>query len=213
MELSMSILVVEDAELVREYWRETLSDAGFEVAAVGSGEDALRWAKGRSFNLGIIDIGLPGISGIALLRALTKSHPDARFLVLTALNDSELIMEALKGGAKGYVLKEASVEEVLDCISSVLQGTPSLSSGVGERLVEFLNGKGLEESSCNDEDLTPREREILGLLARGMTYSEVASALTIGVGTVQTHVKSLYGKLGVASKTEAAALAITKRLI
>lgn len=211
--MSATVLVVEDAVHPRLYWSNTLLSAGYNVHACGSGEEALRWAKDHEFDLAIIDIGLPGISGIALLRVLKKTHPDSRFLILTAIEDNTLIVDALHSGAQGYVLKESRVEEVLECVQKVLEGNPTLGSGVGEKLVSFLNEQGLEESSANCENLTPREREILSLLARGLTYSEIASVLNIGLGTVQTHVKSLYNKLGVASKTEATALAITKKLV
>jgi len=207
------VLLVEDSGLVREHWKVLLSDAGYEVTAFCCGEDALIWSKCNDFDVGIIDIGLPGISGLVLLRDLRKRFAEARFLVLTAIEDSDVIVEALRSGARGYVLKDTQPAEVLTCISNLLGGQPALGAGISDRLVLHLNQEGLEESSAHNEPLTPREREVLGLLARGMTYSEVGSALSIGVGTVQTYVKSIYGKLGVSSKTEATALAIKKKLI
>ncbi len=215
--MAKSVLIVDDDPLVLTHFGREVDRLGYTLAhTCTNGEDVLDWLDhGGAAQVGLIDIGLPGMDGAKLIKRLRKRIPQMRLLVLTVFDDTPTILRALRAGARGYLLKDASSQELEDALRTVWQGGAAVADQAAAKLVEFFNEEGLAEaSSSSAEDLlTPREQEVLALLSRGLTYAEVASALDIGVGTVQTHVKSIYSKLGVTTKTEATAVALAKKLV
>ena len=208
--MSISVAIVEDLEDVRE-GLAALVDAseGFACAATFADAeaflDALTPARGGGLRLDValMDIGLPGISGIEAVRELKRRRPDVQAMMLTVYEDNESVFDALRAGATGYVLKTTPPDELLDAIRQLQAGGSPMSSGIARRVVEAFHRPPLVPE---DEDpLTPREEEILDLLVQGHRYREIADRLFISLDTVRTHVRHVYEKMHVRSRAEAAA--------
>lgn len=204
------ILLVEDDDAVRNGVGRVLSEAGtlHLVEACPTATDALRVIDtDATIDLALVDIGLPDGSGTAVIQRLRDTRPDAVALAFTIFADDVTIFSALKAGARGYLLKDTSPDELVASVHQALTGGAPLTPAVARRVVDSF------VPIRNDEtNLTPREREILELMCHGISYREAADQLGIGAATVQTHVKSIYRKLGVSSKAEATKVAIQRGL-
>lgn len=215
--MTTRLLIIEDDPAVRTHFCAAVEQLGYVVVAVcEDAEQALAWAAGGGeAELALIDLGLPGMDGISLIRKLRRRLPQMGLLVLTIFDDTSTIVRALRAGARGYLLKDTPDDELAAALEALAQGRTAVGAQMGARLVEHLNAEGLDEASSSvaEELLTPRERDVLALLCRGLTYADVARVLGIGVGTVQSYVKVIYAKLGVTSKTEAAAVALARKLV
>jgi DNA-binding NarL/FixJ family response regulator len=152
-----------------------------------------------------VDLGLPEMSGEALIAELSRRMPDAALVALTVRCDDQSLFAALEAGAVGYLMKDTPLAELESALSLVRAGGSPLSPGIGRRVVRSLGGR---EHRIRDFGLTHRETEALELLCSGRSYREVAQAMGIAESTVQTHVKSIYEKLGVSSKAEAVRVAL-----
>ena len=150
-----------------------------------------------------MDIHLPGLSGIACVARLRRQLPQTQVIMLTVEEDSERVFESLKAGATGYLVKHVTPEEILEAVAEVHCGGAPMSSHIARRVVRTF----LEQAPAGAVaiQLTPREEEILRLLAKGQRSKEIADQLAIGVGTVNTHVRRIYEKLHVRSRAEAVA--------
>jgi DNA-binding NarL/FixJ family response regulator len=197
----MSVLLVEDDPTVRSALATLLArEGGLSVAAAcGTGAEALRILEGPTrLDLALVDLGLPDRAGAEVVRAVRARRPTAVVLVLTVFDDERTVLAALRAGAHGYVLKDEPPEALLRAVREALAGGAPLSAPVRRHLVR---------SFWPDEPLprlpSPRERELLALLTLGLTYEEAARHMGVELGTVQGYVKTLYGKLGVATKVEA----------
>ncbi len=209
MKAPISVLLIEDHSGTREALAAALRLDGLVIAgALGSAEAALEALPSLHADVALVDLGLPRLPGVELIRRLRKLAPGLAVLVLTVFEQEELIIEAIEAGAQGYLLKDASPGEVRVAIEQVMQGLAPLSPAVARHVLARLR----TEPPARPFGLSDRELEVLGLLARGYTYASAAQALGIGVGTVQTHVKAIYRKLEVSSKTEAAAVARRNKL-
>jgi len=156
----------------------------------------------------LIDVHLPKMSGLELARAAASSSPGVRVLILSAYDDYAYVSEALEIGVGGYMLKTASAKELVDAVRAVANGILVLDRGVASRLTR--RGRG---ASLPGAGLTPREADILPLLARGRSNKQIATELQLGLRTVEGHVSSVLAKLGVASRAEAVAYALGHRLV
>jgi len=194
---------VEDDSRIRESLRELLDDAaGLRCASQhASAEEALRDLPGMAPDLVLMDINLPGMSGIEAVFRLREKMPGVPVLMLTVYEDAERVFEALKHGARGYLLKRTAPEKLIDAIHEALEGGAPMSPQIARKVVQHFHVLG--PSSQAPENLTPREQEILSLLAQGRLYKEIAGALGIGTETVRSHLSSIYRKLHVRSRTEA----------
>ncbi len=152
-------------------------------------------------NVVLMDINLPGMSGIECVRRLKIELPMVEFIVLTTYEDSNLIFESLRAGASGYLLKRASSTELIDAIESVQTGGAPMSMPIARKVINHF--RATEEKSPDMESLTQREEEILGLLAKGYFYKEIAEKLQVSPSTVRNHLHAVYRKLHVQSRTEA----------
>jgi two-component system response regulator DevR len=199
------VVIVEDEAWFREDLAELLRENEYLVVAVCGGvAEARAVLATTSVDLAVIDCRLPDGNGLDLARELTATRPELRVVMLTVLDQREPTLAALHAGVQGYVLKSAGPEKILEALSDVAAGRVALSSGVlGHVVAEVRSATSLESNG-----LSPREREILSLLARGLTYRAIADALRLAEGTVQTHVKHIYTKLDVSSKAEATAIAV-----
>ncbi len=202
---SIAVSIVEDDDWLREDLVRKLSAAsGF--ACVGShrtGEEALGKIPAEAPDVVIMDINLPGMSGIECVNRLISAAPDICILMLTVYEESELIFAALKAGANGYLLKRSIPNELLGAITFAHQGGTPMTSSVAHEVVRFFSKPPSKDKPM--EGLSDREQEILNLIVEGHAYKTIADKLSISMGTVNMFISRIYKKLHVHSRGEAAA--------
>jgi DNA-binding NarL/FixJ family response regulator len=203
--MSIKVSVVEDKESIRLGLVELLdSTPGFRAGpACASAEQALQVLSAQPPQVVLMDINLPGLSGIECVRQLKRVLPDTQFIMLTIEEESERVFEALRAGASGYLVKNVDPEKLLASIAEVHRGGSPMSSQIARILVRSFHEERDHPSEA--ENLTPREQQILDLLARGYRSKEAAEELGISVQTVLTHIRNIYEKLQVRSRAEAVA--------
>ena len=159
----------------------------------------------------LMDIEMPGKDGIYGVQKIQKSHPYIKVIMQTVFEDSDKIFQCLQYGAKGYILKSASVQEILDCIMVVSKGGAFMTPSVALKVMQFFQQKSAKTPDL--ETLTPKELEVLKLLSEGLSYKLIADKLSITAGTVNNHLKKVYEKLHVHSAGEAISLMYKSKLI
>lgn len=209
----MRIVVVDDHALVREGTVQLLdAEPDFEVVGeAGTGEEALGVLDHLVPDLAIVDVNLPGISGLDVAREVIRQRRGTRVLVVSAYDDHAYVTEALDIGVGGYLLKTASAQEVIDAVRVVAAGVFVLDGAISTRIRHRSPGTRLERSSA--QSFTPREKDVLRLLVEGRSNKQIASELALGIRTVETHVSSLLVKLDVSSRAEAVARALRNQLV
>jgi two-component system, NarL family, response regulator LiaR len=209
---TIRVLVVDDHAVVREGLRAFLElQKGIEVAGeAGDGQEAIEAAARLRPDVILMDLVMPGLDGVAAMRSLRESVPDARVIVLTSFLDDDKLMPALRSGAAGYLLKNAQPQELARAVRAAHAGEALLDPVVAARLVETLAAEDDEEPI---DRLTPREREVLVLIGRGFPNKRIARELEVSEKTVKTHVGHVLAKLGVSDRTQAAVLAVRAGLV
>jgi DNA-binding NarL/FixJ family response regulator len=204
-------MIVDDHPLVRSAVRQALSVPGLEVVGeAGSAEDALELAPQLRPDVLLLDIELPGMDGVALVRELAPRLPDTRIVMLTASREDHHVLEAMRVGAVGYLTKDLSVDGLARAVRAAHDGELAMSHKTAARLVQRLVETGRSGAApANPRDpaldtLTPREAEVLARLAEGLTDHEIAEVLTLSPRTVEMHVSSILRKLGARNRAEAA---------
>jgi len=209
---SIRVLVVDDHAVVREGLRAFLElQEGIEV--VGDAEDgrqALEEATRLRPDVVLMDLVMPRLDGVAAMRSLRETLPEARVIVLTSFLDDDKLLPALRAGAAGYLLKNAQPQELVRAVRAAHAGETLLDPVVAARLVETLAADGTEGPL---DRLTPREREVLILVGRGFPNKLIARELELSEKTVKTHVGHVLAKLGVTDRTQAAVLAVRAGLV
>jgi DNA-binding NarL/FixJ family response regulator len=202
----ITVAVVEDDRGTRDQLVALLAQerALMCVGAFADAEAALRGIPAAPPDVALVDINLPGMSGIECVAHLTTRVPSLRVLMLTAYKDSDLIFRSLRAGARGYLLKKLVTEELVDAVAQVHAGGAPMSMQIASQVVAYFYQRQ-ERGSPELQKLTQRENEILALLAQGLMYKEIVDRLGISMGTVRTHLQRIYDKLHVNSRTEAAA--------
>jgi len=206
MNSEITVLIVDDHEVVREGLRLSLSRAP-HIRVVGEAADgnaALDLAERRKPNVVIMDVRMPGMDGLDATKALLERDPEAAVLIFTAYSERSLLARGLESGAKGYILKEAPHETLVRAIEKVAGGDSFIDPAL---MPAFLSGKDREDM------LTAREREILQLLADGMSNADVAQRLFISQETVKSHVRHILAKLEADTRTHAVAIALRDAII
>lgn len=200
----ISVAIVEDNADLRRSLTLLLEDSpGFHcTGAYATAEDALRQLPKQPAEVVLMDINLPTMSGIECTRQLRELLPQSRVLIITVYRDHEKIFKALRAGAWGYLLKRSSPDAILQAITEVHLGGAPMSGEVARKVVEAFQLPQPESGQL--VDLSPREREVLELLAEGMQDKEIAAKLNLSLPTVRFHLKHIYTKLHVRSRTEAA---------
>lgn len=206
----VQVFIVDDHALVREGTIQLLERApDIKVTGrAGSGEEAIAILESLQPHVAIIDLNLPGMSGLDLARLTLVSHPQMRVLIVSAYDEHAFVTEALDIGVGGYLLKTATAKELVDAIRAVADGVFVLDRELSIRLT-----RKSRRDATNSNLLTPRETDVLSLLAQGRSNKQIANDLELGQRTVEGHVSSILGKLGVQSRTEAVAFALGNRLV
>ncbi len=203
--VSTRVAIVEDNFTLRQYLSELIANTpGYLcVCACASAEEAFEKIPAQHPDVVLMDINLPGESGIACTIRLREKMPKIQVIMLTVYKDIQIIFQALKAGACGYVLKRADEKKILEAIAEVRAGGAPMTSQVARMVVRSF----LEEPADRlpTEQLSPREMEILALVAKGRSNKEIGSQLNISFGTVRIHLSHIYEKLHVRCRTEAAA--------
>jgi DNA-binding NarL/FixJ family response regulator len=201
--VSIQIAIVEDEKAVRDGLKLLIDGTeGYKcVALYPNAEEALREIIDHDPDVVLMDIHLPGMSGIECVRRLKKQDPNFQIVMLTVYEDDEEIFKSLAAGAHGYILKKTPPAKLLEAISEVYSGGSPMSSQIARRVVDFFQTK--EDAPKQTENLTDREQEILSFLSKGYRYKEIADVLCISIETVRTHIRNIYEKLHVHSRTEA----------
>lgn len=196
------ILIVEDLSETRRWLSEIVS-AAFEESEIheaASMRAGIAQAAARDYDVALIDLGLPDGSGLDVLRNLRLLRPQTVCVVTTVMGDDASIVGALSAGAQGYLLKEQPQDLLVRQLKQMAEGIPALSPSVARRIMEHFKRTG---PAAPEDDLTGREREVLGLIGRGLRNGEVAETLGISENTVAGYIKDIYRKLGISSRAEA----------
>ncbi len=202
--MSISVSIVEDNDRVRDGFARLIDDArGFRcVGRYRSAEEALKHIPAVRPDVVLMDIRLPRMSGVDCVRKLKAQVPELLVVMLTAYEDDDLIFQALKAGASGYLLKQIPPADLLGAIHEVHAGGAPMSSAIARKVIQSFHSS--ETTASPTESLTPREREILRHLADGDMNKEIADELGLALMTVKVHVRNILAKLHVRSRTEAA---------
>jgi DNA-binding NarL/FixJ family response regulator len=204
----MRILVADDHSLFRDGLVSLLEAAGFEVVAqLGDGAAAVEAALRLRPDAVLMDITMPGMSGLEALHRIRAEWPEAQVVMLTASDDEASLFEAVEAGARGYLLKSLNADEFIEMLNGLERGEAAMTRQTTARLLTGLSQLSHAHPSSPDE-LTPRERELLELMVKGLSNKEMAQALAISENTVKYHVKHILQKLGVQNRTEAAVQAV-----
>lgn len=210
----LKVLVVDDHELFRRGIIGLLEERGIQVAGEAAlAADAIRQAPELGAAVVLMDLNMPGMSGVEATQRLTTAAPQARVLVLTMMTDDESVMNALLAGACGYLLKDASIDQIVEGIHAAARGESVISPRVASRLVRRLREPQQIEPGVSVSDITARELEVLDLLTRGLGNVEIAHALYLSQHTVKNHVSSLLIKLQVENRIQAAVRAVRGGLV
>jgi two-component system, NarL family, response regulator LiaR len=204
------VLIVDDHAVVRSglaTFLQAFDD--FElVGEAGDGSEAVRRCAHVSPDVILMDLLMPEMDGIAATRAIRERHPDVQVIALTSFQDQDKVQAALDAGALGYLLKNVSADELARAIRSARAGRPTLAPEATQVLIHAAT-----RPPEPGHDLTPREREVLALMTRGLNNMQIAKRLVVNRSTAKFHVSNILTKLGVASRTEAVALALTHHLV
>ncbi len=206
----MRILLVDDHALCRCALSDLLSGHSFEVKTSGGQEDVVELARQFQPRLILLDLRMPGLGGLEILRRLHKAMPDTPVVILTFSAEERDLFDCLRAGARGYLVKDAEPAYLLSAIKQVAQGKLAVAPSLTETLARALSPDASAEDVPPDPfcSLTPRERDILGRLAEGESNKVIAKRLGISDGTVKLHVKAVLRKLGVHSRVAAAVKAV-----
>jgi len=205
--MELRVAIFEDNKLVRDALEAILNGTpGFTCC--GAFSDGNNWRQDISRarpDVVLMDIEMPGIDGLTLTRHINENWPDIRILIQTVFNDSSKIFNALCAGASGYILKNDTPARFLEAIREICEGGATINPSVAKKILGFFNNKNviLVEPQSHDFNLTAREREILKMVVEGHNHLNIAALISISHETVRTHVKNIYKKLHVTSRSEA----------
>ena len=202
-QMSISLAIVEDLAEVREGLKQFIS-LNPEFTILGTfqtAEEAIQKLPQLNPDIVIMDINLPGMSGIECIKLIKKKIPRTQFMMFTVYENDEKVFEALKAGASGYLLKNTGLLQLIAALKELHNGGSPMSANIARKLVNLFQDEHVDEAPASG--LSKRENEILLLLSKGLLYKEIADQLGISVGTVRQHIHKIYEKLHVQNRTEA----------
>jgi DNA-binding NarL/FixJ family response regulator len=203
------VVIADDEALVRDGLAVIVAaDPGIEVvAAVASGREALEAVARHDPEVVLMDVRMPDMDGIEATSVIARDHPHARVLMLTTVQSDEVVLAALQAGAAGFLLKSCAAERLREAIRRVAAGEPLLAPSVLQRVIDSHVARGAREASPNDFDLTPRQRDLVMLVARGRSNAEISAELHLAESTVKGYVSDILLRLGLRDRTQLAVLA------
>jgi DNA-binding NarL/FixJ family response regulator len=204
---AVRVLLVDDDDLMREGLKAVLSsDESIEVVGeAGDGRAAVSRARALRPDVVLMDVRMPGLDGIAATREVLAVSPEIKVAILTTFEQDDYIFGALDAGASGFLLKRTRPEDLIAAIHTIAAGDALLSPPITKRVIERMAGQGIPDSAARTrlEELTPREREVLEQIARGLSNSEIAAEFVIEESTVKTHVRRILMKLHLRDRVQA----------
>ncbi len=206
----MKILICDDQALIRD-GLEMLLKLEKDIEVVGQAQDgaeAVEQAAQHQPDLVLMDLKMPGMNGIEATRQIRSRWPAVKVLVLTTYDDDEWVFDAIRAGAAGYLLKDTPRAEVIKAVRGTIEGKSFVDPAVAGKLLGQVAGQQTQPATLITDKLTAREVEVLRWLARGFSNADIAARLHLSEGTVRNHVSSVFAKLGVADRTQAAVLAL-----
>jgi DNA-binding NarL/FixJ family response regulator len=207
-------MLADDHRMLREGLRRSMTDQGFEVVGEArDGDEAIRLAEELHPEVILMDVTMPEVDGVEATRLIKQELPDIRVVMLTMHADQEVLAEAMRVGASGYLVKDCSTEEIANAIRDVAGGKTALSPQLAASMLEEV--RKLEQPAANEEDriVTKREEEVLQLIANGFSTTEVAEKLFISQKTVKNHLASIYQKLDARDRTQAVLQAVRMGIV
>ena len=208
------VVLADDHAFYREGLARMVDGAGIEVVAqVGNGEAAVEAVVANAPDVVVMDLHMPGVSGLDATRRIRQHAPVSRVLVLTVSDQEADVIDAVIAGASGYVLKDGPMDEVIAAIHAVAGGQALISPRIASTLLDRLRDQAAENATAPQVELSARELEVLGLLAEGRANAEIAESLFISPSTVRNHISSILMKLHVENRVQAAVRAVRERML
>ena len=211
-ERCLRLMIVDDHELYRSGLRMLLTDQGYKVMEAPSGEAAIRLARSFQPDVVVMDLNMPGMSGIEAARLLSTEHPRLAVLMLTVTAADHHVLDAVRAGASGYLLKDAEMREIVAGIEAAAAGHSALSPSIASLVLTTLRSTPTPPSA-HDPQLSGRERTVLALLAEGHENAQIARELYLSLSTVRNLVSRVFEKLGVENRVQAATFAVRHGLV
>lgn len=214
MKEKVTVLLVDDHEVVRLGLITLLEDLLWVevVGEAGSAAEAITQVSAQHPDAVVMDIRMPGESGIDACREIQRRWPETKVIILTSYADDELIFEALQAGASGYVLKQVGNRPLIDALNAVREGKALLDPSVTQRVIERVRKHEMQSQAQAFKDLTPRELEVLAEVATGKSNKDIAESLMLAETTVRNHVSTILSKLGLTNRIEAATYAVRNNI-
>ena len=212
----INLAIVDDQSILREGLKFVLSKVGnFNVIGTGeNGKDAYNLCKENHIDIVLMDIKMPIMDGVEATKLIKRDFPHINIIILTTFNDDEFIFEALKYGASGYLLKDATMEKIEEAINEVYKGGAIIQPNVAKKIVNMFSKMSKKESQTDTrvDELTHREKDILRNLGEGKSNKEIAEILYISEGTVKNHITSILSKLDLRDRTQLALFAVKNKI-
>ena len=210
----MRVLVADDHSLFRDGIVSLLEAAGFQVIGqVGDGREAVEAARRLHPELVLMDLSMPEMTGMEALRAIRTEMPDVQVVMLTVSDEDSDLFEAIRAGARGYLLKSLNADEFIELLEDLQRGDAAISRKTATRLIEGYATLSRQQTKPSESLLTPREMELLQLIVDGMSNKAIAERLSLSENTIKYHIKNILQKLGVQNRTEAATQALRTGLL
>ncbi len=206
----MKVIICDDQAVVRD-GLELLLGLEKDIQVVGCAQDgaeAVELAARYQPDLALMDLKMPGMNGIEATRQIRAKFPHVKVLVLTTYDDDEWVFDAIRAGAAGYLLKDTPRQKLVEAVRGTVSGRSFVDPAVAGKLLDQVASRQAQPSSLLTDNLTERELDVLRLLAKGMTNTDIAAQLRLSEGTVRNHVSAILDKLGVSDRTQAAVIAI-----
>lgn len=214
MQTYTDVIIIEDNELLRDSLKEAITkNSGITCKrSFGSGEAALDLIEKEELvpDIILLDIGLPGINGIELIPELKKLSPSSKIIIITVHDDDENVFNAICAGASGYLLKDLSSEKIVNSISEVMSGGAPMNSHIAKKVLNMFRDQNIKSDGYS---LSEREKEILALLVEGLSKKQIAEKIFLSHHTVDSHIRNIYAKLEVHSRSSAISKAIKENLL
>jgi two-component system response regulator DegU len=212
--MTIRLMLVDDHRMLREGLRRSLEEEGFYVVGeAADGEAAVRLVPAAKPDVILMDVSMPDMDGVEATKRILQNAPEQRVVMLTMHADKDLIDQAIKAGAVGYLTKDCSIDEVIDAVRMAANGETALSPALAKTMLTEV--RKIDEKAAREEDrlVTKREEEVLQLIADGCSTPEVAQKLYISQKTVKNHLASIYEKLNARDRTQAVLLAVRMGIV